>query len=64
MSEEDANIFAQKENELLKSKEDLTRQLYEVKHTLEDIDRDLQAKEQIRDKDISRNLKKMHRINM
>lgn len=50
MSEEDANIFAQKENELLKSKEDLTRQLYEVKHTLEDIDRDLQAKEQIRDK--------------
>ena len=50
MSEEDANIFAQKENELLKNKEDLTRLLYETKHTLEEIERELQAKEQIRDK--------------
>lgn len=52
MSEEDVNAFAQKENEILKKKDDLTRQLFEVQHRLEDIDRELQVKEQIRDKAI------------
>ena len=50
MSEEDVNAFAQKENEILKKKDDLTRQLFEAQHMLEDIGRELQIKEQIRDK--------------
>mgnify|MGYP000093164878 CR=1 FL=1 len=50
MSEEDVNAFVQKENEILKKKDDLTRQLYEAQHRLEDIGKELQAKEQIRDK--------------
>ena len=50
MSEEDVNAFAQKENEILKKKDDLTRQLFEAQHRLEDIGRELQIKEQIRDK--------------
>ena len=50
MSEEDVNVFAQKENEILKKKADLTRQLFEVQHRLEDIGRELQVKEPIRDK--------------
>lgn len=52
MSEEDVNAFAQKENEILKKKDDLTRQLFEAQHRLEDIGRELQIKEQIRDKSI------------
>lgn len=52
MSEEDVNAFAQKENEILKKKDDLTRQLFEVQHRLEDIDKELQVKELIRDKAI------------
>lgn len=50
MSEEDVNAFAQKENEILKKKDDLTRQLFETQHRLEDIGREVQNKEQIRDK--------------
>lgn len=50
MSEEDVNAFAQKENQILKKKDDLTRQLFEAQHKLEDISRELQIKEQIRDK--------------
>lgn len=50
MCEEDVNAFAQKENEILKKKDDLTRQLFEAQHRLEDIGRELQIKEQIRDK--------------
>lgn len=34
MSEEDVNAFAQKENEILKKKDDLTRQLFEAQHRL------------------------------
>lgn len=50
MCEEDVNAFAQKENEILKKKDDLTRQLFEVQYRLEDISRELQIKEQIRDR--------------
>lgn len=50
MCEEDVNAFAQKENEILKKKDDLTRQLFEAQHRLEDIGRELQIKEQLRDK--------------
>jgi len=50
MCEEDVNAFAQKENEIFKKKDDLTRQLFEAQHRLEDIGRELQIKEQIRDK--------------
>lgn len=50
MCEEDVNAFAQKENEILKKKDDLTRQLFEAQHRLEGIGRELQIKEQIRDK--------------
>ena len=50
MSEEDVNAFVQKENEILKKKDDLTRKLYETQRRLEDIGKELQAKEQIRDK--------------
>lgn len=50
MCEEDVNAFAQKENEILKKKDDLTRQLFEAQHRLEDIGRELQIKEQTRDK--------------
>lgn len=50
MCEEDVNAFAQKENEILKKKDDLTRQFFEAQHRLEDIGRELQIKEQIRDK--------------
>lgn len=50
MCEEDVNAFAQKENEILKKKDDLIRQLFEAQHRLEDIGRELQIKEQIRDK--------------
>lgn len=52
MSEEDVNAYAQKENEILKKKDELTRQLFEAQHRLEDIGRELQIKEQIRDKAI------------
>ena len=44
MSEEDANIFTQKE------KDDLTHQLFESERRLEEIERELQTKEQLRDK--------------
>ena len=50
MSEEDANIFTQKENEILKLKDDLTHQLFESERRLEEIERELQTKEQLRDK--------------
>lgn len=50
MSEKDVNVFAQKENQILKKKDDLTRQLFETQHRLENISRELQVKEQIRDK--------------
>ena len=50
MSEEDVNAFAQKENEILKKKDDLTRQLFAAQHRLEDIARKLQVEEKIRDK--------------
>lgn len=50
MCEEDVNVFVQKENEILKKKDDLTRQLFEAQHRLEDISRELQIKEQTRDK--------------
>ena len=50
MCEEDVNAFAQKENEILKRRDDLTRQLFEIQHKLEDIDKKMQIKVQIRDK--------------
>lgn len=50
MSEEDTGIFTQKENGLLKNKDDLSRQIYEAQHRLEEIDRELKRQEQIRDK--------------
>ena len=50
MSEEDINVFAQKENEILKKKDELSSQLYDSQHRLADIDRELQTQEQIRDK--------------
>lgn len=50
MSEEDINAFAQKENEILKKKDDLSSRLYDSQHRLEEIDRELQSQEQIRDK--------------
>ena len=50
MSEEDVNTFAQKENEILKKKDDLTSRLYDSQHRLEDIDKELHSQEQIRDK--------------
>lgn len=50
MSEEDVNTFTQKENEILKKKDELTNQLYKSQHRLEDITRELQSQEQIRDK--------------
>lgn len=50
MSEEDVNIFTQKENEILKLKDDLTRQLFESQRRLEEIERELQTKEQLKDK--------------
>lgn len=50
MSEEDINEFAQRENEILKKKDDLSSILYDSQHRLEEIDRELQMQEQIRDK--------------
>ncbi|MGP1403836.1 MAG: AAA family ATPase [Catonella sp.] len=50
MSEEDINEFAQKENEILKKKDELSSQLYDLQHRLENIDRELKMQEQIRDK--------------
>ena len=50
MSEEDVNTFAQKENEILKKKDDITSRLYDSQHRLEDIDKELNSQEQIRDK--------------
>ena len=50
MSEEDVNAFAQKENEILKKKDDLSSRLYDSQHRLEDIDKELHSQEQIRDK--------------
>ncbi|MCM1497802.1 MAG: AAA family ATPase [Clostridium sp.] len=50
MSEEDVNTFTQKENEMLKKKDDLTRQLYESQYRLEEIDRELKNQERIKDK--------------
>lgn len=38
MSEEDINAFAQKENEILKKKDDLSSRLYDSQHRLEEID--------------------------
>ena len=52
MREEDINAFAQKENEILKKKDDLSSRLYDSQHRLEDIDKELQSQEQIRDKAI------------
>ena len=37
MSEEDVNTFTQKENVILKKKDELTVQLYNAQHRLEDI---------------------------
>lgn len=50
MSEEDVNAFAQKENEILKEKDDLSSRLYDSQQRLEDIDKELNSQEQIRDK--------------
>lgn len=50
MSEEDVNAFAQKENKILKKKDDLSSRLYDSQHRLEDIDKELHSQEQIRDK--------------
>lgn len=50
MSEEDVNIFTQKENEILRKKDELTAQLYVSQRRIEDITRELQSQEQIRDK--------------
>lgn len=50
MSEEDVNAFAQKENEILKKKDDLSSRLYDSQQRLEDIDKELNSQEQIRDK--------------
>lgn len=50
MSEEDINEFAQRENEILKKKDDLSSILYDSQHRLEEIDRELQMQEQTRDK--------------
>ena len=50
MSEEDVNTFAQKENAILKKKDDITSRLYDSQHRLEDIDKELNSQEQIRDK--------------
>ena len=50
MSEEDVNAFAQKENEILKKKDDISSRLYDSQHRLEDIDKELHSQEQIRDK--------------
>lgn len=50
MSEEDVNTFAQKENGILKKKDDLTSRLYDSQHRLEDIDKELHSQGQIRDK--------------
>ena len=44
------NTFAQKENEILKKKDDLTSRLYDSQHKLEDIDKELHSQGQIRDK--------------
>lgn len=52
MSEEDVNTFTQKENEILRKKDELTAQLYVSQHRMEDITRELQSQEQIRDKAI------------
>lgn len=50
MCEEDVNAFAQKENEILKQRDNLTRQVFETQHKLENINRELQIKVQVRDK--------------
>ena len=50
MSEEDINEFAQRENEILKKKDDLSSILYDSQHRLEEIDGELQMQEQTRDK--------------
>lgn len=50
MSEEDVNTFTQKENELLKEKDELTARLYWTQHRLEDVVKELQSQELIRDK--------------
>ncbi len=50
MSEEDVNTFTQKENEILKEKEELTAKLYRSQNRLEDIARELQSQVTIRDK--------------
>lgn len=50
MSEEDVNEFTQKENEILKKKDELNVQLYKKQHRLEDVARELQSQEMIRDK--------------
>lgn len=50
MSEEDVNTFTQKENVILKKKDELTVQLYNAQHRLEDIAKDLESQELIRDK--------------
>ena len=50
MSDEDSIRFAEKENKLLKDKESVTDKLYESKHELEKIDRDLSLQVQLREK--------------
>lgn len=50
MSEEDVNIYARKENEILKKKDELNSQLHETQHRLEELSRELQIQEQTRDR--------------
>lgn len=50
MSEEDVNSYAQKENEILKKKDELNSQLYKTQHRLEELSRELQIQEQTRDR--------------
>lgn len=50
MSEEDVNKFTQKENCILKKKDELTAKLYNVQQRIQNIDSELQTQETIRDK--------------
>lgn len=50
MSEEDVNEFTQKENCILKKKDELTAKLYNVQQRIQNIDSELQTQETIRDK--------------
>lgn len=50
MSEEDISAFTQRENKILKKKNELSSRLYDSQRRLEDIDRELRSQEQARDK--------------